>query len=191
MKPTMFLASSSATINAFGGPCVATSSSHSSDVNMGRAESSPKYGHPTRTASSKTSPMAGASFGKAPRIVMAATARCYRVASRVVDRDVTDERFRARLDNRRTSSFRLGGGGTMTIEPQHHQHDALVHDHKHFHVTHYLHKGEDWTHLLSTHTHDHNHPPLDHVHIPHRDLEKEHRREAHVHDHAGPTSSPA
>jgi hypothetical protein len=79
----------------------------------------------------------------------------------------------------------------MTIEPQHHQHDAVVHEHKHFHVTHYLHKGEDWTHLLSTHSHDHNHPSLDHVHIPHRDMDKEHRREAHVHDHAGPTSSPA
>lgn len=38
----------------------------------------------------------------------------------------------------------------------HHQHEAVVHEHKHFHVTHYLHKGENWGHLLSTHEHDHN-----------------------------------
>src|SRR2546426_6100519 len=73
----------------------------------------------------------------------------------------------------------------------HHQHDALKHRHKHYHVTHYLHQGENWGHLLSTHVHEHNHPALEHVHIPHRDLDKEHRREAHVHDHARPAESPA
>jgi hypothetical protein len=78
----------------------------------------------------------------------------------------------------------------MTVEPQHHEHDAKEHDHKHVHVTHYLPKGEDWTHLLSTHGHPHNHAALDHVHIPHNDVEKEHPREAHVHDHAHPTASP-
>jgi hypothetical protein len=52
------------------------------------------------------------------------------------------------------------------------------------HVTHYLHRGENWAHLLSTHTHEHNRAELEHVHIPHTDVEKEHRREAHIHDHA-------
>ena len=78
----------------------------------------------------------------------------------------------------------------MARERGHHQHDALKHRQKHYHVTHYLHQGENWGHLLSTHTHDHNHPELDHVHIPHRDAEKEHRQEAHVHDHAHPADSP-
>ena len=72
----------------------------------------------------------------------------------------------------------------------HHEHEALKHRHKHYHVTHYLHQGENWGHLLSTHTHDHNHPALDHVHIPHQDVDKEHRREAHVHDHGRPAESP-
>ena len=72
-----------------------------------------------------------------------------------------------------------------------HHHDAMMHGHKHFHVTHYLHRGENWGHLLSTHVHDHNHPGVEHVHIPHEDIEKEHRREAHVHDHARPAESPA
>jgi hypothetical protein len=48
----------------------------------------------------------------------------------------------------------------------HHQRHALKHRHKHFHVTHYLHRGENWGHLLSTHTHDHNHPALDPVTSP-------------------------
>ena len=72
-----------------------------------------------------------------------------------------------------------------------HHHEATKHGHKHFHVTHYLHRGENWGHLLSTHAHEHNHPELEHVHIPHADLEKEHRREAHIHDHARPADSPA
>jgi hypothetical protein len=72
-----------------------------------------------------------------------------------------------------------------------HHHEATEHGHKHFHVTHYLHRGENWGHLLATHVHEHNHPEVEHVHIPHDDVEKEHRREAHVHDHAHPTGSPA
>src|SRR6266568_9287078 len=60
----------------------------------------------------------------------------------------------------------------MAKEQGHHQHEALKHRHKHYHVTHYLHQGENWGHLLSTHTHEHNHPALEHVHIPHRDMEK-------------------
>ena len=61
---------------------------------------------------------------------------------------------------------------------------------EHYHVTHYLHQGENWGHLLSTHGHDHNHSEVEHVHIPHKNVENEHRREAHVHDHARPTESP-
>ncbi|HET7928349.1 MAG TPA: hypothetical protein VFM40_02240 [Actinomycetota bacterium] len=72
-----------------------------------------------------------------------------------------------------------------------HHHEAAKHGHKHFHVTHYLHRGENWGHLLSTHEHEHNHPAVEHVHVPHRDVDKEHRREAHVHDHARPSESPA
>jgi hypothetical protein len=79
---------------------------------------------------------------------------------------------------------------TMARAQGHHQHDAVKHRHKHFHITHYLHRGENWGHLQSNHTHEHNHPALDHVHIPHTEAEKEHRREAHVHDHARPAESP-
>ncbi len=79
----------------------------------------------------------------------------------------------------------------MAREQGHHQHEALIHRHKHYHVTHYLHQGENWGHHLSTHVHEHNHAALEHVHIPHRDSDKEHRREAHVHDHASPANPPA
>jgi len=58
------------------------------------------------------------------------------------------------------------------------------------HVTHYYRKGEDLTHLMATHSHEHNHSALSHSHEPHVDPEKEHLREAHVHDHAQPSSSP-
>ena len=72
----------------------------------------------------------------------------------------------------------------------HHQHAEMVHGHKHFHVTHYMHRGENWAHLTASHEHEHNHTQVDHVHIPHQDEETEHRREAHIHDHARPASSP-
>ncbi len=32
----------------------------------------------------------------------------------------------------------------MAREQGHHQHEALKHRHKHYHVTHYLHRGENW-----------------------------------------------
>jgi hypothetical protein len=81
----------------------------------------------------------------------------------------------------------------MAKSKGHHEHEAIKHRHKHYHVTHYLHRGENWGHLTSTHTHEHNHAALDHVHIPHSDagMEKEHRRESHIHDHARPAQSPA
>jgi hypothetical protein len=72
----------------------------------------------------------------------------------------------------------------------HHGHPGVTHAHKHFHVTHYLHRGEDWAHLLSTHEHEHDHAEIEHVHVPHEDVEKEHGREAHVHDHTHPARSP-
>jgi hypothetical protein len=41
----------------------------------------------------------------------------------------------------------------MAREKGHHQHEALKHRHKHYHVTHYLHQGENWGHVFSTHAH--------------------------------------
>ena len=38
-----------------------------------------------------------------------------------------------------------------------HDHAAVKHRHKHYHVIHYLHLGENWGHLTSTHAHEHNH----------------------------------
>ena len=43
-----------------------------------------------------------------------------------------------------------------------HNHDAVVHAHDHVHVTHYYRKGEDLTHLMATHSHEHNHSALSH-----------------------------
>ena len=70
-----------------------------------------------------------------------------------------------------------------------HDHEPLVHQHGHSHVTHYLRPGEDVVHLTASHEHAHNHPVLRHSHEPHQDLEKEHPREAHVHDHAQPAGA--
>ena len=74
---------------------------------------------------------------------------------------------------------------------QNHDHEAVVHDHEHFHVTHYSRPGEDITHMEATHAHDHNHPAVSHEHEQHEDPEKEHQREGHIHDHARPEESPA
>jgi hypothetical protein len=72
-----------------------------------------------------------------------------------------------------------------------HSHEALVHDHEHAHVTHYLVQGEQWTHLTATHAHEHNHAPVAHAHNPHKDEQKEHLQEGHIHDHEQPAQSPA
>ena len=75
---------------------------------------------------------------------------------------------------------------------QHHEHvhEALVHTHRHHHVTH------NWNpmtgtfeHLSSEHDHEHDHAAVTHSHVPHEDFEHEHLGEAHVHDHAAPTRS--
>jgi hypothetical protein len=71
-----------------------------------------------------------------------------------------------------------------------HDHEAVVHDQEHVHITHYDRPQEDVTHLVSTHAHEHNHPALSHEHDPHEDPDKEHLREAHIHDHARPDESP-
>jgi len=57
-KPITLPVSSTATSMAFGGACLATSASHSSGGNIGRAASSPRYFHPSRTAASNTAPIA-------------------------------------------------------------------------------------------------------------------------------------
>jgi hypothetical protein len=64
-----------------------------------------------------------------------------------------------------------------------HHHDAIVHEHEHVHVTHYLRHGREPEHELATHAHRHDHSALSHEHQPHADPAKEHEREAHVHDH--------
>jgi hypothetical protein len=85
----------------------------------------------------------------------------------------------------REAPIRRGGSIGET-----HDHDAVVHEHRHIHVTHYHRPGEDVTHLVAEHDHEHNHPALSHQHEPHEDPDKEHLREAHVHDHARPETSP-
>ena len=71
-----------------------------------------------------------------------------------------------------------------------HGHEAVVHGHTHHHVVHYLTQGQEWTHLMATHDHEHNHPEVEHVHKEHDDPSKEHEREGHIHDHSSPAESP-
>lgn len=66
-----------------------------------------------------------------------------------------------------------------------HTHEAVVHSHRHFHVTHNATDG-GFEHLSSAHEHEHDHPALQHAHIPHEDFESEHAGEAHTHDHGEP-----
>ncbi len=74
-----------------------------------------------------------------------------------------------------------------------HDHQPIVHEHEHPHITHNRRQGPDmvwgeWEHLTSMHVHGHNHPALSHAHLPHEDMEHEHLGEAHVHDHAHPST---
>jgi hypothetical protein len=67
-----------------------------------------------------------------------------------------------------------------------HDHEGLVHTHRHFHVTHnHNEMTEGFEHLSAAqeHEHDHDHAPLHHAHVPHQDFEREHAGEAHVNDH--------
>lgn len=79
-------------------------------------------------------------------------------------------------------------------EPEH-VHNAVVHTHDHYHVSHHHRSGVgatvgDFEHRSFWHTHEHNHNALLHSHDYSRDEEGEHAKEAHIHDHADPAESP-
>jgi hypothetical protein len=75
---------------------------------------------------------------------------------------------------------------------EHHQHDAIVHTHRHFHVTHnYREMTGGFEHLSSEHEHEHDHAEIAHAHYPHEDFESEHHGEAHDHDHDFPVKRAA
>lgn len=68
-----------------------------------------------------------------------------------------------------------------------HAHDAVVHTHRHFHVTHNFNPMTGgFDHLSSEHVHQHDHAAVTHAHWPHEDFEHEHEGEAHIHDHGEP-----
>jgi hypothetical protein len=81
------------------------------------------------------------------------------------------------------------GGRSMAQEQQfeEHHHEAMVHDHEHWHVTH-NHRAMTggFEHLSWKHAHEHDHAELTHAHFPHEDFESEHLDEAHDHDHGEP-----
>jgi hypothetical protein len=73
-----------------------------------------------------------------------------------------------------------------------HHHDAMVHDHEHWHVTHnYRALTGGFEHLSWKHSHEHDHAELTHSHVPHEDFEGEHADEAHDHDHGEPVKKRA
>ncbi len=68
-----------------------------------------------------------------------------------------------------------------------HEHEPMVHNHGHYHVTHnFREMTGGFEHLSSHHEHEHDHAAIRHRHYPHEDFEREHQGEAHVHDHAHP-----
>ncbi|MGH8991476.1 MAG: hypothetical protein ACRDZ7_08110 [Acidimicrobiia bacterium] len=73
----------------------------------------------------------------------------------------------------------------MSDHFQDHDHEALAHSHRHFHVTHNMSAG-GFEHLSSDHDHDHDHAALRHAHVPHENFDSEHVGEAHGHDHVEP-----
>ena len=76
-----------------------------------------------------------------------------------------------------------------------HTHEAMVHQHEHWHVTHnWSETAGTFEHLAARHSHEHDHASLTRAHVPHVDFDAEHAGEAHVHDHdqpvdAGPTQA--
>ena len=80
----------------------------------------------------------------------------------------------------------------MTETPagwEEHDHEGVVHGHEHFHVTHNFNRMTGgFEHLMSSHSHEHDHAALHHSHVPHRNFDHEHAGEAHVHDHDHPVS---
>lgn len=80
-----------------------------------------------------------------------------------------------------------------TFEPtpgaEHHDHEAVVHSHRHFHVTHnHNPMAGGFDHLSSEHSHEHDHAKISHTHWPHENFVSEHEGEAHIHDHGEPVS---
>jgi hypothetical protein len=85
---------------------------------------------------------------------------------------------------------RIEGEG---VEP-HHTHEAVMHAHDHYHVSHHHMHGlmGEWEHRTYWHTHEHNHSELTHGHdYRQSDEDLGHAKEAHIHDHAAPADSPA
>ena len=77
-------------------------------------------------------------------------------------------------------------------EFEEHTHDAMVHDHEHWHVTHnYRQMTGGFEHLSWKHSHTHDHAAVTHAHWPHEDFEAEHAGEAHDHDHDEPVKKRA
>ncbi len=79
-------------------------------------------------------------------------------------------------------------------QQEEHQHEAVVHDHAHYHVTHNLdERSGTFQHLSSRHDHAHDHAAVTHTHVPHVEFASEHMGETHDHDHGEPVKkrSPA
>lgn len=71
-----------------------------------------------------------------------------------------------------------------------HTHEAMVHQHEHWHVTHnWSETAGTFEHLAARHSHEHDHASLTHAHVPHVDFDTEHAGEAHVHDHDQPVDT--
>ena len=70
-------------------------------------------------------------------------------------------------------------------------HEAQVHTHDHWHVTHHHVSGPigEFEHRSHYHQHEHNHAPLVHAHQDRSEDEEreDHEAQAHTHDHAAPT----
>jgi hypothetical protein len=78
---------------------------------------------------------------------------------------------------------------TPETQWQEHDHEGVVHSHRHYHVTHNVDEASgELQHLSSAHEHEHDHAAVHHEHAPHRDAEHEHLGEVHVHDHDHPTT---
>lgn len=77
---------------------------------------------------------------------------------------------------------------------QEHQHDAIVHTHDHYHVSH-VHRsdaepGAEFEHRAHYHVHEHDHAPYVHGHAyPVSEEGIEHAKIAHDHDHKTPADS--
>lgn len=74
-----------------------------------------------------------------------------------------------------------------TTRFEQHTHHQMVHSHEHIHLTHHVKGGDGQVeHLVSKHSHPHDHPPVEHAYPPHANMEREHEHEAHIHDHDQP-----